>query len=85
MLSGADVQFAKPNPELFRRSIEALNLRPEECAVIEDAEAGIAAALSAGAHAIGFTRDRAGMLTAAGAETVVGSLSELRSVLMDHD
>jgi len=85
VLSGDDVCFAKPDPELFSRSIEALHARPHECAVVEDAEAGIAAARNAGARVIGFTQDRVEALTAAGAETIVGSLRELRRLLMNHD
>ena len=63
VLSGDDVDRAKPNPEIFRRSIVALGLLPENCAVIEDAAAGVRAARSAGAHAIGLgSGDTAGLL-----------------------
>ncbi len=89
VLSGNDVGAAKPDPELFRRSISALGLEPGECVVIEDAAAGIIAARRAGARAIGFIADgtsaAGGLLTSLGAEAVVGSLSELRSLLSCHD
>ena len=77
VLSGEDVRLAKPDPEIFCRSIEALDARPEECVVIEDAVAGIVAARAAGAHAVGFGKANDEALSAAGARTVVGSLREL--------
>lgn len=76
-LSGDDVREAKPDPEIFSRSIEAIGAPPERCAVVEDAVAGIVAARRAGAHGIGFTRDNVEGLRAAGANCVVGSLREL--------
>jgi beta-phosphoglucomutase len=82
-LSGDDVAFAKPDPEIFSRSIEALEAQPQECAVIEDAVAGIVAARRAGAHGIGFGNTNTEALSAAGAGCVVGSLRELAGFL-DH-
>lgn len=79
VFSGDDVQFAKPNPEIFSRSIQVLGLQPENCAVIEDAVSGIEAALSAGATAIGIGDESA--LSAAGASFVVSSLCDLEVLL----
>jgi len=81
VLSGDDVERAKPDPEIFRRSIAALGLLPENCAVIEDAVAGVQAARSAGAHTIGFGNGDAAGLSAAGAEQMVASLSDLQGAL----
>jgi beta-phosphoglucomutase len=44
----------KPNPEIFIRGAEQLNLRPEECIGIEDAAAGIQAINDAGETSIGI-------------------------------
>jgi HAD superfamily hydrolase (TIGR01509 family) len=81
VLSGDDVDRAKPDPEIFRRSIAALGLQPENCAVIEDAVAGVQAARSAGAHTIGFGNGDTAGLSAAGAEQVVASLGDLQGAL----
>lgn len=81
VLCGDDVRRAKPDPEIFRRSMEALALEPRSCVAIEDAVAGIQAARSAGARAIGFGNARAADLRAAGAEQVVDSLAELARLL----
>ena len=39
-----DVTKTKPNPEIFLKAANKLNVNPEECIVIEDSEAGIEAA-----------------------------------------
>jgi beta-phosphoglucomutase len=45
---GGSVENQKPAPDLFRYTAARLNLLPSECLVIEDAAAGIEAALNAG-------------------------------------
>jgi beta-phosphoglucomutase len=51
---GYSVLQAKPAPNLFLYAAKQLGLAPSECAVIEDAAAGIEAAISAGMLAIGL-------------------------------
>ena len=45
---GSSVPRQKPAPDLFRYAAAQLNVPPANCLVIEDAEAGVAAAISAG-------------------------------------
>jgi len=45
---GNDITNSKPDPEVFLIAAERLGLRPEECVVVEDAEAGIEAARRGG-------------------------------------
>jgi HAD superfamily hydrolase (TIGR01509 family) len=48
-LVGSDqVKHGKPNPELFLRAAELLDVEPKRCLVFEDAEPGFAAARAAG-------------------------------------
>lgn len=49
---GTNITRSKPDPEVFLKAAAFLGLPPEECAVVEDAEAGIAAAKAAGMTAI---------------------------------
>lgn len=49
---GINLAQAKPDPEVFLKAATFLGLPPEECAVVEDAEAGIEAAKAAGMSAI---------------------------------
>ncbi|WP_462409551.1 beta-phosphoglucomutase [Neobacillus sp. Marseille-QA0830] len=50
---GNNIQKSKPHPEVFLLAAGMLGVQPHECAVIEDAEAGIAAAKAAGMKAVG--------------------------------
>lgn len=45
---GTNITKSKPDPEVFLKGAEFLGLRPEECAVVEDAYAGIDAAKDGG-------------------------------------
>ena len=49
---GNGLQHSKPNPEVFLKAADMLQVRPELCYVVEDAEAGIQAAKAAGMIAI---------------------------------
>ena len=51
---GNSVKNSKPSPDLFLHVAEKLNVSPENCVVIEDAEAGIEAAKKAGMKAVGI-------------------------------
>lgn len=50
-----DVTHGKPNPEIFLKSAEKLNVAPEICLVFEDAIGGFEAAHRAGMKSIGIT------------------------------
>lgn len=65
---GSSVTQQKPAPDLFRYAAARLNVPPDNCLVVEDAAAGIAAALTAGmaALAIGPVERFAGLLAGHG-------------------
>lgn len=44
VIDGSKVTNAKPDPEVFLKGAEELGVKPEECIVFEDAQAGIEAA-----------------------------------------
>lgn len=50
ILSNEDVEKSKPNPEIYLKAMEKLNLKPEECLIVEDNINGIKAALASGGH-----------------------------------
>lgn len=70
----------KPDPAMLLETASALGVPPGEAAVIEDAAAGVAAAVAGGFGLIvGVDRHGDGeRLRAAGATSVVGDLAELR-------
>lgn len=56
---GTKISHSKPDPEVFLLAAALLGLPPENCLVIEDADAGIQAAKAAGMHslAVGAAQD----------------------------
>lgn len=55
VVTGADVERGKPDPQVFLLAGERLGVLPTRCAVIEDAPQGIEAANRAGMTSIGLT------------------------------
>jgi len=49
---GNNITNSKPDPEVFLIAAEWLGLKPEDCLVVEDAEAGVTAALAGGMKAL---------------------------------
>ncbi len=54
IMDAATVVKGKPDPEIFVTAAEALNVYPEQCAGVEDAEAGVEAIRAAGIFSIGI-------------------------------
>jgi len=52
IVSNQDVTKAKPDPEMYNKSIANFGFRPEECVIVEDNENGIRAAKASGAHVL---------------------------------
>jgi beta-phosphoglucomutase len=76
--SGDDVTRGKPDPEVFLLAFKRLHIVPRHGVVIEDAPAGIKAAVAAGAAALGVTTTQTReALLEAGAHRVVESLEEV--------
>lgn len=48
VIDGKCISKSKPNPEVFIKAAQALNMKTENCIVVEDAEAGIDAAIAGG-------------------------------------
>jgi len=62
IVSSHEIDRGKPAPDIFLKALEDLNLnrrrgviRPEHCLVIEDSQAGVTAALSAGMKCLAVT------------------------------
>jgi len=78
VLTGGDVSQAKPNPEIYSRTFEAIGVDPQRCLVVEDAVAGVIAAIRAGGSVVGVagTCSEAD-LSGAGAIAVLSSVRVL--------
>jgi len=54
VIDGNKVSKAKPDPEVFLKGAIELGIKPQDCLVFEDAQAGIDAARNGGMHVIGI-------------------------------
>lgn len=52
---GDQVKKGKPDPEIFLKAAEKLNVRPTDCLAFEDTESGICAARAAGMRVVGIS------------------------------
>jgi beta-phosphoglucomutase-like phosphatase (HAD superfamily) len=76
--SGRDFARGKPDPEIFITAGRELGVPARECLVVEDAVSGVEAARAGGMAALAVARgDDAGLLSAAGADLVVGTLDDV--------
>lgn len=68
VVCSAEVGLAKPDPAIYRLAAARLELPPEACAFVDDAEANVAAAREVGMTAVLFRVDRGHDLAAQLAE-----------------
>jgi beta-phosphoglucomutase len=54
VIDGNSVSQAKPDPEVFLKGAQALNIMPGNCVVFEDASAGVEAAVNGGMMCVGI-------------------------------
>lgn len=59
IIDGNSVNHSKPHPEIYLKTAEAINYRPERCVVIEDSLSGVKSAQKAGCKVIGITTTHA--------------------------
>jgi len=57
IVDGNMVQNSKPDPEVFIKGAEILELEPKSCVVFEDSQAGIQAANNAGMFSVGVGQE----------------------------
>ena len=77
LVTGADVENGKPFPDPYLLAAQRLQVPPRQCAVFEDAPAGIAAARAAGVTTI------IGVGAAASSARVTLAVADLRGVRFD--
>jgi beta-phosphoglucomutase len=54
IVDASSIKNGKPDPEIFLKAAQQLEVEPERCIGIEDAEAGIEAIKAAGMFAVGI-------------------------------
>lgn len=77
LVTANDVVNGKPHPEPYLTGARRLGLRPDQCVVIEDAPAGLAAAAAAGMRSVAVASTHAAD-ELAGATAVAARLSDIQ-------
>lgn len=75
--SGEEVEMGKPAPDIFLKAAKLLEVTPEECVVIEDAEHGANAAKAAGMKCIGYINPNSGQQDLSCATCTVDNMKEI--------
>ncbi len=89
IFSGTEVAHGKPAPDLFLHAARAMGVAPRDCVVVEDAVAGVRAAVAAGMPVVGFTggshtdAGHAARLREAGAGIVIARMVDLADALAE--
>jgi len=86
IFSSYEIGSWKPEPDLFLHVAATMNHRPDHCAVVEDSDLGVEAAIAAGMHvfhyAPGSARTRSGRYQSIRQMSeLVGLLAELESAI----
>lgn len=76
IISAENVSHGKPHPEVFTNGARALGVPAKQCVVVEDAVAGVEAALRGGMSALAVTTNHSRAALAA-AHRIVDSLAEV--------
>jgi len=76
-ISGAELPFSKPHPEIFTKAAKASGFQPNECIVIEDATNGVEAAKSAGIYCVGFDSEHSKNQDYSKADLVINDFEEI--------
>lgn len=75
--SGEEVPQTKPDPAIYLLAAERLGVAPEDCTVVEDANAGVQAAKAAGMYCIAYRNPNSGNQDLSLADQIVDSYDEI--------
>jgi len=84
IVAAEDVARSKPHPDGYLQAIAAIGLAPGEVLIIEDSEAGIRAARTAGSLVIAVRAGNFGGWDQSGAHVVIDTLVELTPSLVEQ-
>lgn len=76
-VSGENVEKSKPEPDIFLKTAELLQVNPRGCVVIEDSKNGVIAAKKAGMRCIGFKNINSGRQDLSKADIIVDKIKDI--------
>ena len=85
VLSGTELAASKPHPAIYLQAAKGLRADPWQCAVLEDAAAGVAAAKAAGMYCLAYRNPHSGEQDLSRADKIVADIREidLRELLQE--
>lgn len=81
IISAEEVANGKPEPDVFLKAVELLNIDPSDCFIIEDSKSGVTAANKAGIRCIGFQNPSSGNQDLSGAEITIDKISDISRII----
>jgi haloacid dehalogenase superfamily, subfamily IA, variant 3 with third motif having DD or ED/haloacid dehalogenase superfamily, subfamily IA, variant 1 with third motif having Dx(3-4)D or Dx(3-4)E len=76
-VSGDDIEKSKPEPDIFLKTAELLQVNPRKCIVVEDSKNGVIAAKKAGMKCIGFKNINSGNQDLSRADVIVDNIQDI--------
>ena len=77
-VSGENIEKSKPEPDIFLKTAEVLQVNPRGCVVIEDSKNGVIAAKRAGMKCIGFKNINSGNQDLSKADIIVDRITGIK-------
>jgi beta-phosphoglucomutase-like phosphatase (HAD superfamily) len=77
IVSGDDVQYKKPAPDIYKKVIKSLKIDKNDCIAIEDSGAGIISAKSSGVFCVALRNQYLKENEAQSADLVINSINDL--------
>lgn len=74
----------KPHPDIYLKTVERLNVLPNQCVVVEDSETGVLAGKNAGMFVVAVPNRYTKSHDFSKADRVIKSFSELTGILFDN-
>lgn len=84
IFSGEDVKNGKPAPDVFLKTCDKLDEKPENCVVIEDSANGVLAAVRAGMTCLGYQNPTSGEQDLSKADAVVDDFRTIDADFLIH-
>lgn len=81
IVTAEDVKKGKPNPDIFLKTAEKLKVTPNECVVIEDAQAGFKAGKKAGMYVIGRLAEHNKNQDFSEADYLINDIKEIPNII----
>lgn len=76
-VSGENLEKSKPEPDIFLKTAEVLQVNPRGCVVVEDSKNGVIAAKKAGMKCIGFVNVNSGNQDLSKADIIVDKITKI--------